>query len=138
MEEIVPIPSSSIKTIKCDTCNTTSHIYTVKEAGPHLYCTKCNNVYHEKYSDQDHAKIRTKWGRRKSMSIIESQAPICECRGLFLFNSHPNCKNCGCDLPIIEHEPDSRERFLYSDLVVFDGTVEYLNQGHKRIYRFEQ
>ena len=137
MEEIVPIIKEHTQPITCSNCEQVSYYYVLANMWPHLYCSRCNNVYHETIDQRNYSKIITNWGRHKAMNLIESQAPLCECGGLFLFNAQPNCNNCNNPLPLIYHEPISKKRLHHDALIVFDGTKEYLSQGHTRKYKFK-
>lgn len=137
MTDIVRIPKEITQKVECPTCHEKTDIYVVRNTGPHLHCTRCNNLYHEHIPQKDYAKIRTNWGRNKGMNLIESQAPLCSCHGMFLFNAHPSCPRCWQNLPLITSNPQSKERLLHSDMYIFNGTIEYLENGSSRKYIFE-
>ena len=138
MPQTVVIPPDQIKQVTCTYCDHVSDYAIIDEAWPHLYCTRCNNVYHEKINERDYDKIRTDWGRRKKMSLVESRAPLCECGGLFLFNAHPNCPNCGLTLPFMNTQPDTLERIKHDRLIVTHDTLEYQNDGTSIRYTFSK
>lgn len=129
------VPSSEISTINCDYCQQSISVHIVQDAVPHMYCSNCNNVYHERYEEDYDKRFRLTPFLRKKMHHVEAHAPHCLCGGLFLFNAHPRCPKCRNYLPLAV-KPDSKERFLYSDMMVFDGTEEYVDQGPNRLYRF--
>lgn len=135
MSNIIPIPYEKTQDFTCHHCNYISRIYVKEEASPHLYCTACNNVYHEDVDPPNYKTIRTNWGRRKKMNLIESQAPICRCGGLFLFNAHPNCPHCGQDFNWLDLSNED-VRLHHNKLMIFDGTLEYSNNGHEHEYHF--
>lgn len=136
MSRTITVPPEKIKTTECDVCHRTVSYAVLYESWPHLYCTRCNNVYHEKIKQRNYKQILTNWGRRKKMNLVESQAPLCECGGLFLFTAHPNCPYCNQPILFTKHLPDSKERLLHDELIVLNGSKEYMNDGTSCQYVF--
>ena len=138
------VPKDQQEEITCSTCQHVSRVAILPESWPHLYCTKCHNVYHEVDNQYAYKRIKTNWGRRKRMNIVESQAPLCECGGMFLFNAKPNCPNFKQDLHMFDElktkngvHPEEEVRVFHDDMVIFPDTTEYMENGHTNTYDFQ-
>lgn len=133
--QAIEVPVANQNTIQCLQCSVSTVVYKVPNSAPHLYCTKCKNVYHE-ISREDYGK-RFPFAafRKKIMHHIEGNAPICPCGGLFIFNAYPRNPQCLHEIPL-PVKMQGNARLLYSDMYIFDGTQEIRDTGEILIYQF--
>jgi hypothetical protein len=133
--KLIEIPAANRSTIICTQCNASTSVYKVPDSAPHLYCTKCQNVYHELGKTDYEKRFPFASFRKKIMHHIEGNAPICPCGGLFIFNAYPHNPQClhKIHLPIKMH---GNARLVYADMYIFDGSQEFTDGGKTRVYSF--
>jgi hypothetical protein len=132
----VRLPMLELKTITCPSCHVQENYTVISKQWPHAYCTYCHNAYVELGNHPGLKKISTNWGAKKAMAIIEGEAQLCTCGGMFLFKTLVHCIHCGEPLPITI-PTEAHDRLRHSDLIIFnDGLVIYDNGTAKR-FRFE-
>lgn len=131
----IKVPKAECETTTCTQCHTSALVYKVPDSAPHLYCTKCQNVYQETREENYQKHFRFAAFRKKIMHHIEGNAPICPCGGLFIFNALPSNPKClhEIGLPI---QMTGKERLEYADMLVFDGTHVFTDSGKTQIYSF--
>ena len=134
-ERIVIVPPTDQKTMACPSCKAELEYSVIANTWPYLYCTHCQNAYHETHGQDRYKRIIRQRLAHRHMHTIQSHAPVCECSGIFLFNAFPHCLHCGFEfsfgIPI-----EYKARLLHSDLVVFAGTKLYLDNGTHHLYQF--
>lgn len=131
------IPLEQQQTMACVSCQTQLQFAIIPNIAPHLYCARCHNVYSEPKAAK---RIKSFWWQRfalREQHDLQSHAPVCECGGLFLFNAHPHCTHCGRSLPLPFPE-DPKGRLAYSDMIIFDSSKVYLDNGLVETYQFKR
>lgn len=129
------VQPSEQQLLNCPSCHAELHYSIVPNTWPYLYCTLCQNAYHETSGQSGFRKIIRQRIAHRTMHTIQSHAPNCECGGLFLFNAFPHCVHCGFEFPFgipTQH----RDRLRHSELVVFNGTKLFLDNGTYNLYQF--
>ncbi len=135
--KLIEVPAANRQTIACAQCKATASVYKVPDSAPHLYCTKCRNVYHETSRENYEKRFPFASFRKKIMHHIEGNAPICPCGGLFIFNAYPRNPECLHEIPL-PVKMHGNPRLLYADMLVFDGTHEFTDNGPTKVYKFVQ
>ncbi|EKD79552.1 MAG: hypothetical protein ACD_41C00038G0004 [uncultured bacterium] len=134
-ERLVIILPSDQQPMACPSCKAELEYSIVPNTWPHLYCTHCKNAYHETHGQAGYKRIIRQRLANRKMHAIQSHAPVCECGGLFLFNAFPHCLHCGYEFSF-GIPTEYKARLLHPDLVVFDGTKLYLDNGTHNLYQF--
>ncbi len=129
------VPKEEVQYSKCASCQYSIPIYIMKDAVPHLYCTSCSNVYHERHEIDYKNQFRFTPFRLKVMRYIEGHAPPCECGGMFLFNTPPRCPRCH-DIFAVSTEMNTRKRLTVDEMILFNGSTEFVDHGQNRRYEF--
>lgn len=130
----VTIPSAQVQEMTCASCQAVARYHVVKDQWPHLYCTYCHNAYVELGNHLTLKKIRTDSGAKKAQQIIEGEAQLCRCGGMFLFDVRVHCVHCGEALPFT-FPAEALDRLRHSDLVMFDGSIARFDDGKTKLFR---
>jgi len=132
----ITIPAIEVKEIVCPSCAAVARYHVIKQQWPHLYCTYCHNAYVELGNHPRLKGISTNFFAKKAMQLIEGEAQLCRCGGMFLFRTRVHCVHCGEPLPFAMPN-GGRARMRYSDLIVFDGSEVRFDDGQSNLYHLD-